>query len=594
MASTNEVILSARNLAVGFDSDTPIFSGIDLDINSGEIVGLTGGSGSGKSTLAYALLGLTKHGAVITSGEVNFNGQNLLSLTDTELEEVRGRDIALIVQNPRAALHPMYQVGRQIGRVWKSHVKNSIQNEVERAIDMLRLVGINDPEHRAEAFVHELSGGMAQRVLIALALSTDPKVLIADEPTSGLDVTVQAQFLDTMWDTARKTGTAMVIVTQEPGILSNYCDRIVELSSGQISHNETATEYFSERPSIAIPSGSGPAATVVENEEILRVENLCKSFPLRGTKKVVQAVDGVTLSLLKGESVGLVGESGSGKSTVGRCLLRLIESDSGLVEFDGQDLSQVTGHNLRKLRRRVQIVQQDPYDSFDPRWNIRRALSDPLLTHEIVPAAEIEQEIRSGLARVSVEASALDAKPKDISAGVLQRIAIARSLLTRPDFLILDEPTSLLAPEDRKVVLGVLQTLRSELGLTYLLISHDLTSVANACDRVVVMYLGQIVEIGPTRSVFRTPVHPYTKALIGAHLNEDPAVRRVDHDDRNDLSGEIPSPIDLPRGCYLASRCPSAIEGCHIEQQVLRSISEDIQVRCMRAEVPISANTSQG
>jgi oligopeptide/dipeptide ABC transporter ATP-binding protein len=586
MADSTNTVLSARGLSVQYANESPTLSGINMDIAAGEIVGLTGSSGSGKSTLAYALLGLTRRGAQITSGKINFDSNDLLALSDVELEDIRGRDIALIVQNPRSALHPMYQVGHQISRVYQAHSGSGRAEAQQRAIEMLRLVGINDPERRANAFVHELSGGMAQRVLIALALSTNPKLLIADEPTSGLDVTVQAQFLDTMWETSRKTGTAMVLVTQEPGILANYCDRVIELYAGRVAKDVSASEFVSTstlHSAQAPSSGQGDGQNRVP---LLKVEGLRKTFPLRGTKKVVQAVDDVSLSLFAGESIGLVGESGSGKSTVGRCLLKLLDSDAGKITFDGQDLGVVSGEALRRIRQRIQIVQQDPYDSFDPRWSIEKSLLDPLEIHQIVPPTEARVAIEDGLKRVSVDTSVLKRRPKDLSAGVLQRVSIARSLLMKPDFLVLDEPTSMLAPQDRHIILDVLKRLRTELGLSYLLISHDLTSVASACDRVVVMYLGQVVEQGPTGEIFEKPIHPYTKALIGAHLEEKPETRRVDRKDRVDLEGEIPSPIDLPVGCYLATRCPQATEACHQERQILSPFSSDHDVRCMRVGQP--------
>jgi peptide/nickel transport system ATP-binding protein len=583
MADSTNTVLSARGLSVQYANESPTLSDINMDIAAGEIVGLTGSSGSGKSTLAYALLGLTRRGAQITNGEIYFGRNDLLALPDVELEDIRGRDIALIVQNPRSALHPMYQVGRQISRIYQTHRRSSGAEAHQRAIEMLRLVGINDPERRADAFVHELSGGMAQRVLIALALSTSPKLLIADEPTSGLDVTVQAQFLDTMWDTSRETGTAMVLVTQEPGILANYCDRVIELDAGRVSKDVSASEFVSTSMLHTTQATSSDQGEGQNRAPLLKVEGLRKTFPLRGTKKVVQAVDDMSLSLFAGESVGLVGESGSGKSTVGRCLLKLLDSDAGKITFDGQDLGVVSGEALRRVRQRIQIVQQDPYDSFDPRWTIEKSLMDPLEIHQIVPPTEARSAIEEGLKRVSVDASVLGRRPKDLSAGILQRVAIARALLMKPDFLVLDEPTSMLAPQDRHIILDVLKRLRTELGLSYLLISHDLTSVASACDRVVVMYLGQVVEQGPTTEIFEKPVHPYTKALIGAHLEENPKTRRVDRTDRVDLEGEIPSPIDLPVGCYLATRCPQATEACDKERQVLSSFSSHHDVRCMRA-----------
>lgn len=579
-ADAASTVLAARGLTVAAPGGRPVVDGADLDLQAGEIVGLTGPSGAGKSTLAFALLGLARAPFSLAGGQVLIGGRDLLSLPEEAARAVRGRDIGLIVQNPRAALHPMLDVGRQIGRIWRTHTGGDARAARDRALEMLRLVGINDPDRRAAAFAHELSGGMAQRVLIAAALAADPAILVADEPTSGLDVTVQAQFLDLMWRAAKDRGTAMLLVTQEPGVLANYCDRVLTMEAGRIVADRPTRDHFAGRAVTAraairiLPAtGGAPVATA---------EALTKRFPLRDGK-AVHAVDDLTLSIRPGEAVGLVGESGSGKTTAGRCLLRLIEPTAGRVTLAGRDLSTLSAGHLRRLRAKAQIVRQDPFDSFDPRWTLGRSLREPLDAHRPdmdagAKAARVAELIRL----VGCDPRVAGARPRDLSAGMLQRLAIARALATEPAFIVLDEPTSVLTPDARREIVALLRRLQDELGVAYLFISHDLTTVAALCHRVVVMYLGQIVEEGTTAAIFDDPRHPYTRALIAAHLDEDPANRRVDRPQPDRVEGEIPSPIDLPTGCYLASRCPMALDRCGTDRQVLTPLGHGRAVRCWR------------
>jgi peptide/nickel transport system ATP-binding protein len=532
---------------------------VSLRLAPGEVVGLTGPSGGGKSTLAWALLGLARPPLAVT-GTVTVGGQALEPA-------MRGRDIALVVQNPRAALHPMIPVGRQIGRIWRAHHKGSEAEAKARAIGMLKLVGINDAERRADAFAHELSGGMAQRALIAAALAAEPAVLIADEPTSGLDVTVQAAFLDMMWRTTRERGTAMLLVTQEPGILANYCDRVLVMEGGRIVQDRPATAHFAG----VATAKTAPPIPLSPADPVIAAEGLVKRFPVRGRKGAfVRAVDHIDLAVMPGETLGLVGESGSGKTTAGRALIRLIEADAGNIRLAGNGA----------FRRRVQLVRQDPFDSFDPRWTIRRSLAEPLRAHGLDAG---DAKIDALLALVGCAELAVEARPRDLPAGTLQRLAIARALATEPDFIVLDEPTSVLTPDARAELVALLREVQARTGAAFLFISHDLTTVAAISHRVAVMYLGQIVEEGETARIFAAPRHPYTRALIAAHLSEDPHDRRVDRPDPARLEGEIPSPIDLPPGCALATRCPHVMDRCRSERQELRAVAGGL-VRCWRAE----------
>lgn len=557
-----------------------VVCGVDLRLKAGEIVGLTGPSGSGKSTFGLALLGLTRPPLEIVSGAVEIGGRDLLAMSAQDATRMRGRDIALIVQNPRSALHPMLAVGHQISRIWRAHHGGDQKIGRARALEMLRLVGINDAERRFDAFAHELSGGMAQRALIAAALAAEPRVLIADEPTSGLDVTIQAQFLDLMWKATKERGTAMLLITQEPGIIANYCDRVAVMDEGRIVSDTTTAEYFQGREASAARARVTPID--VSATPVVEVRGLNKRFPVRGTSKHVHAVDHVDLVIRRGETLGLVGESGSGKTTAGRCLLRLIEPDSGSLFVNGRDTGSLGAAELRALRKQIQIVRQDPFDSFDPRWTIEQSLREPLQIHGTLSAAPTNTRVAELLQMVGCGAAEAKARPRDLAAGTLQRLAIARALATNPAFIVLDEPTSVLTPDARREIVALLRRLQAETGVAYLFISHDLTTVAGICHRVAVMYLGQIVEVGTTEQIFDAPRHPYTRALIAAHLGEAPSRRRVEHPAPHGLTGEIPSPIDLPVGCYLASRCAHAHDRCRAERQDL-ILADDRHARCWRA-----------
>jgi len=593
-------LLQVRNLQVTYRSETAVsrpVDGVNFTINPREVVGLVGDAGSGKSTTALALLGLARNPGKITGGEVIFDGRDLLKLSEDQARAIRGRDIGIIVQNPRSALNPMLRVGKQIRLAYRAHNDATEAHARKQAVEMLRMVGINDPERRVEAFAHELSGGMAQRALIAMALSSKPKLLIADEPTSGLDVTIQAQFLDQMWTTVQDTGSAILLVTQELGVIANYCDRVLVLHDGRIVEDAPVREFFAnpQHPYsqdvlrlFHERGGDFPAQTTA-GKGFLRTEALTKHFPLRNSTKVVQAVDKVSLSIGRAEAVGLVGESGSGKTTVGRCLMRLVDVTSGKIIFDGTDIAGLSPAEMRKVRARMQIVFQDPYDSLNPRWSIADILGEPLRIHAPGDAKTHRDKAASALKLVDLDPALLDRKPRGLGASTLQRVNIARALILDPQFVVLDEPTSVLAPRARNGLVALLARLQAELGISFLFISHDLTTVRYLCQRVAVMYLGQIVEEGTVEQVFSTPMHPYSRALLLAHLFPDPTKRRVDYPVPAALQGEIPSPIDVPKGCYLASRCPHVTDACRAAPQSLQPLADGRQVRCMRVlnhEIP--------
>ena len=580
MIDKPEIVLAVKDLSVlNLRTGEKIIGPLNFNAYKGEIIGITGGSGSGKSALAYALLGFSFRNCKINSGSVFLKNTNLINLEEKELERIRGKEISLIVQNPRAALNPMYTVGYQISRVWNKHIGRANSNESFRPEEMLKLVGINDPKRRINSFAHELSGGMAQRVLIALALSTKPSIIIADEPTSGLDVTVQAQFLDTIWKTSKNTGVTIIICTQDRGILANYCDTVVEMEKGTITKNEEVKSYFN-----GLKNNKLTARKIFKKENdsekiIYKIKNLRKTFSIKDSKKTLQAVENFSLSIRKNEIVGLVGESGSGKSTVGKCILKLLNPDDGNLIFDGIDLEKVSLKELRKLRKRIQIVQQDPHDSFNPRWKIIQSLMESF-NNPLSNTKRKHNTIKKIIKDFDIDERILFKYPRNISPGVLQRLAVARAILASPEFIVLDEPTSLVAPSDREKILTLLKKIREDYGVSYLFISHDLKSVISICDKVAVMYLGQVVEFGSTKDIFNKPLHPYTCALVDSELGLDPNQRRIDNPKIFNLSGEIPSPVDLPLGCYLASRCPKSVESCSKKLQTLENYFGNREVRC--------------
>jgi len=400
-------------------------------------------------------------------------------------------------------------------------------------------------------------------------------------------VTIQAQFLDQLWKTVRSTGSSVLLVTQEDGIVANYCDRVIVLDKGRIVDQGETKAYFGRSArSHATTPPPAPAAAARDpgGSHLLAVASLTKAFPIANSEKRVHAVNDVNLEILPGEAIGLVGESGSGKSTVGRLLIKLLEADGGNISFKGQDIRDMNRDALKRMRARMQIVLQDPYDSVDSRWTVNRILMEPLEVHGLRGKRNRDARVRELMSLVELDEAMLPMRPRDLGAGALQRVNIARSLAMDPEFVILDEPTSVLAPSSRASLIALLRRLQTELGLSFLFISHDLTTVSQVCDRVAVMYLGQIVEIGTTEELFRNPRHPYTKALIASHLAPDPHNRRVDRTNEDTLAGEIPSPIDLPPGCFLYSRCSYRMDECRNAPQLLAGDPAGRQVRCWRAQ----------
>ena len=599
----NERILATKGLTVTYPTVQGSFTavnGVNLELKSGEIVGLIGESGSGKTSLALGLLALARYPGRVT-GSIDFLGQDLLTLPEEKLREIRGRSIGLITQKPRQSLNPFQNVGTQIGRVYRAHVDASKAQAQDHAIELLENVGINDPQRRIKAYPHELSGGMAQRALISMALSAQPQLLVADEPTSGLDVTIQAQFLDRMWQRAEETGTAVLLVTQDLGIVANYCDRVLVLENGKLVEDAPTREFFANptdaySKKVLSLAGERAQAETASQEAgsqtpLIRLEGLRKTFKL-DDGKVLSAVSDVSLTVMQGRSLGLVGESGSGKTTVGRLILRLLEADEGDIWFRDTDLTAMSTREFREFRSKIQVVFQDPFDSLNPRWSVEKAISEPLDLHTKMSKAEKAQRVSELLDQVGLSADVRGSRPSGLSAGQQQRVCLARALSTEPDFLVLDEPTSALPPVARVEMIALLKDLRERLGLSFIFISHDLSTVRELCQDVAVMYLSQIVEMGPTSKVFAHPEHPYTRALLDSVLFHDPLARRVDREHLGALEGEIPSPIDLPKGCYLAGRCPFAEDRCREQPQLLQITEPDHLVRCWKSVEGILSGAS--
>jgi peptide/nickel transport system ATP-binding protein len=589
-----EAVVSARDLTIAYPVDGKnviALRDFTLAIQPGEIVGLIGEAACGKTTAAVAMLGLLRPPGRVLSGSVTIDGLSLFTLNREALRALRGRDVGLIVQSPRGALNPLLPIGRQIATVYRAHNKVTRRAAREHAVAMLRRVGINDPERRYHAFPHEISGGMAQRVLIAIALSSHPRLLVADEPTSGLDVTIQADFLDRMWRTIRAAGSAVLLVTQDLGVIANYCDRLLVMQDGAVVEESPVAAFFRgpqhpySRSILLMQAERGAGAVEAPSADtppLVSIRGLFKRYTLRRSRAVLQAVGGVYLDIRPGETLGLVGESGSGKTTVGRCILGLEKADEGELIYRETKIDLRLGLP-RALRPKMQIVFQDPFDSLDPRWTVNDLLGEPLGLHTSLRGAARQARIAELLTLVGLEPATAAARPRMLSAGQQQRVGIARALACEPELIVLDEPTSALAPAARTAIILLLRALQQRLGIAYLFISHDLTTVKHLSHRVAVMYLSQIVEQGDRDQIFSRPRHPYTRALLAAHLDTDPTRRRPDHPPAIRLEGEIPSPVDLPPGCYLAGRCPVAVPRCAAEKQDLRVFETGRLVRCWRA-----------
>jgi oligopeptide/dipeptide ABC transporter ATP-binding protein len=636
--------------------------GVSFAVDEGESVGIVGESGCGKSTTGLSVMRLLPDSASITGGAVTLLGRDLAGLDERGMQKVRGNEVALIPQDPMTSLNPTMSIGRQIAEGVRLHRGASKDEARRRALEVLRQVELPQPEERLDQFPHELSGGLRQRVMIAMALACEPKVLIADEPTTALDVTIQAQILDLLDDLRQRLSMALVLITHDMGVIAERTDRVVVMYAGTVVEEARTAELFSrirhpyteallasvprldqerserlltipglppdlsraitgcrfaprcryateqcraEAPALEVghdaggavhkvacfhpvdgesataapsptvvattapgPAGSPPGRPAAEAAApLLAVEHLTKEFPVlsggivRRRVGSLKAVTDVSLTVGRGQTYGLVGESGCGKTTVGRLVVGLEQADRGSVRFEGEDLTALGRHDLRARRRDLQLMFQDPYASLDPRMRVGTIVREPLKVHKIGTAAEQAARVGDLLDEVGLARDAADRYPHEFSGGQRQRIGLARALALDPKLIVADEPVSALDVSIQAQILNLMKDLQARLGLTYILISHDLAVVRYMADTIGVMYLGQLVETGPAAQIYDRPAHPYTVALLGAVPTTDGAGSGA-HTRRTRISGELPSAVNPPAGCRFSTRCPGAQPVC--------------------------------
>ncbi len=582
--TANHPVASIRNLRVEFQTkDGPVtgVEDISFDIEAGQTVCVVGESGSGKSVSSLSLMRLIDYGGgTIANGQLLFDSgtgaglQDLAKLDQTVVREMRGNHIGMIFQEPMTALNPVFTVGKQLREVLQTHRKISKADATERVLELLRKVRIPEPERRLDQYPHELSGGMRQRVMIAMALACEPKLLIADEPTTALDVTIQAEILALIDTLKRETGAAVMFITHDMAVVAQMADRVVVMFRGNKVEEGTVTEIF-ENPKedytkallAAVPKlgemtgkpdpepmrlMGAPAPKVAPAKKpdanarpLLEVKNLVTRFPVKGglmrrTVANVHAVEDVSFSVPAGQTLSIVGESGCGKSTVGRSVLRLIEPQSGSIELDGVDIRGLSNEGLRKARADMQMVFQDPFASLNPQMRLLDQVAEPLRNFGGESRSAIEDKVAGLFDRVQLPRSFLNRYPHEMSGGQRQRVAIARALALGPKLIIADEAVSALDVSVQAEVLNLFLELQADLGISIVFISHDMAVVERVSHRTAVMYLGRIVEIGSRQQVFENPQHDYTKALMSAVPVADPRNKTISHD----LNFKpIPSPI---------------------------------------------------
>ena len=651
-------VLEVRDLRTQFFTDEGVVravDGVSFSVAAGETLGIVGESGSGKTVAALSLIRLLEEPSRIVGGEIKFQGRDVLKMSLEELRKLRGDGIAMVFQDPMTSLNPVLRIARQLAETMVAHGRFTERQAIARGVSLLGRMGITAPERAINSYPHEFSGGMRQRVMLAMGFSNEPALLIADEPTTALDVTIQAQILDLIAELNRDFGTAIVLISHDLGVIASVCSRVVVMYAGEVVEEGSAADILSnprhpytwalinavprvdrhlpghkrlvtiegmppdplsypagcrfaercpfriarcvEHPELenvapgrkarcwvaqagepltapTLPSNAEARSCASRQEAtappdggpLLEVRGLVKHFPLPraglfGKPRAVHAVDGVDLDVRRGETVGLVGESGCGKSTLARLIARVHQPTAGSIRFGGQDIAQATQSGIRPLRRRMQMVFQDPYASLNPRMTVRQILSEPLRFHAITQnEGETETRVAELLGVVGLSPKAAGRFPHEFSGGQRQRISIARALAVQPEFIIADEPISALDVNIQAQIINLMIDLQERFGLTYLFIAHDLAVVRHICDRVVVLYLGKVAEVAPAETLFAAPLHPYTRYLISAVPIPDADAER--RRKRLPLAGEPPSAVDPPSGCRFRTRCPIAKPIC--------------------------------
>ncbi|ASY30984.1 dipeptide ABC transporter ATP-binding protein [Taylorella equigenitalis] len=586
---SESAVLEVNNLSVDFVSSehtVHAVKNLSFSISKGQTLAIVGESGSGKSVTSLSIMRLVENGGgIITSGQMLFTANkkprvDLVKLSSRDLRKIRGADMAMIFQEPMTSLNPVFTVGEQIAESIRLHQGLSNSAAMAEALRMLDQVRIPEAKSVIKRYPHQLSGGMRQRVMIAMGLACKPSLLIADEPTTALDVTIQAQILQLIRELQKEMQMAVIFITHDMGVVAEVADRVLVMYKGEKVEENIATEIFnnpqhaytkallSAVPKLGSMSGKAlperfdllvmdenqptesnlnpePLQPLYNKPPILEVKNLKTYFDIHSgflglNKKRVHAVEKVNFSLYEQETLAIVGESGCGKSTTGRSLLRLIQSQGGQILFKGQDVNSLSKNEMQKIRRDIQFIFQDPYASLDPRQTVGFSIMEPLLIHKVASGKQANERVQWLLEKVGLSGDMAQRYPHEFSGGQRQRICIARALALNPKIVIADESVSALDVSIQAQIVNLLMDLQQEFGISYLFISHDMAVVERISHRIAVMYLGQIVEIGSRQAIFENPQHPYTKKLIEAVPIADPERR---HLDRKLLTGEIPSPI---------------------------------------------------
>jgi len=594
---SGKALLQVKDLNVTFATrDGPVHAVKDLSFQlaPGEVLGIVGESGSGKTQAAMAVLGLMADNGRV-SGSICFEGTELVGMRESALREIRGDRIAMVFQDPMTSLNPYLTIGAQMGLVLKEH--RGLKGEAAKAecLRLLDAVHITDPASRLGMYPHELSGGMRQRVMIATALLCQPALLIADEPTTALDVTVQAQILALMAELRESFGTAILLITHDLGVAAGTCDRLLVMKNGECQEQGPIDDCFHNPKTAyarellaAVPRLDAEEVPVLRfgnSERVLQVNDLAVRYPVEqpglfAKPKMLRALDEVSLELRAGETLGVVGESGSGKSTLARAVLRLVRPTSGTVCLLGRELAQLPENEVRESRRDMQLVFQDPLAALDPRMTVGETIAEPLQVFEpALSDADLTARVSEAMLQVGLDPEWRNRYPHQFSGGQCQRVGIARALILKPKLLVCDEAVSALDVTIQAQIVSLLLELQARLGLALMFISHDLAVVRRLSHRVLVMYLGKVMELADADELYRNPKHPYTRALMAAVPIPDP---RLEKSRVKALAkGEVPSPLAPPGGCAFRTRCGFAIERCAAETPGLQP-SGSGRVACHR------------